>query len=162
MLCPRAGLSLLTQVPRLQFCPKAGLHTANSGTKVAVLLGMNRCGSFLLLFAHTIVVFKNILASRLKSPASPLPYSEDYIACMTSSPALQHDSFLNEFTTEQWLRNRFLLDGHWSIVILVKILGFTTLLTSQVISLAFYSEHEKSDKFCSRGSNFGLRFFHMP
>ena len=28
-------------------------------------------------------------------------------------------------------------------------LGFTTLLTSQVISVAFYSEHEKSDKFYS-------------
>ena len=27
--------------------------------------------------------------------------------------------------------------------------GFTTLLTSQVISVAFYSEREKSDKFCS-------------
>ena len=28
-------------------------------------------------------------------------------------------------------------------------LVFTTLLTSQVISVAFYSEREKSDKFCS-------------
>ena len=28
-------------------------------------------------------------------------------------------------------------------------LGFTTPLTSQVISVAFYSEREKSDKFCS-------------
>ena len=28
-------------------------------------------------------------------------------------------------------------------------LGFTTLLTSQVISMTFYSEREKSDKFCS-------------
>ena len=27
--------------------------------------------------------------------------------------------------------------------------GFTTLLTSRVISVAFYSEREKSDKFCS-------------
>ena len=26
-------------------------------------------------------------------------------------------------------------------------LGFTTLLTSQVISVAFYSDHEKSNKF---------------
>ena len=51
VFCPRAGLSLLTQVLRLQFCPKAGLSTANSGTKVAILLGMNRCGSFLLLSA---------------------------------------------------------------------------------------------------------------
>ena len=27
-------------------------------------------------------------------------------------------------------------------------LGFTTLLTSQVIGVAFYSEREKFDKFC--------------
>ena len=33
--------------------------------------------------------------------------------------------------------------------ILVVDWGFTTLLTSQVISVAFYSEREKSDKFCS-------------
>ena len=34
-------------------------------------------------------------------------------------------------------------------VVVVVDLGFTTLLTSQVISVAFYSEREKSDKFCS-------------
>ena len=34
-------------------------------------------------------------------------------------------------------------------VIVVVVLGFTTLLTSQIISVAFYSEREKSDKFCS-------------
>ena len=28
-------------------------------------------------------------------------------------------------------------------------LGFTTVLTSQVISVAFYNKREKSDKFCS-------------
>ena len=33
--------------------------------------------------------------------------------------------------------------------IVVVDLDFTALLTSQVISVAFYSEHEKSDKFCS-------------
>ena len=33
--------------------------------------------------------------------------------------------------------------------VLEVVLGFTTLLTSQVISVAFYSECEKSDKFCS-------------
>ena len=32
---------------------------------------------------------------------------------------------------------------------LVVVLDFTTLLTSRVISVAFYSEREKSDKFCS-------------
>ena len=31
----------------------------------------------------------------------------------------------------------------------VEVLGFTTLLISQVISVAFYSERETSDKFCS-------------
>ena len=35
------------------------------------------------------------------------------------------------------------------VVVVGLVLGFTTLLTSQVISVAFYSEHEKSDKFCS-------------
>ena len=35
------------------------------------------------------------------------------------------------------------------IVVGVLDLGFTTLLTSQVISAAFYSEREKFDKFCS-------------
>ena len=35
--------------------------------------------------------------------------------------------------------------------VVVLDLGFTTLLTSQVISVAFYSEREKSDKFCSAG-----------
>ena len=36
----------------------------------------------------------------------------------------------------------------WLLVVIVC-LGFTTLLTSQVICVAFYSELEKSDKFCS-------------
>ena len=35
------------------------------------------------------------------------------------------------------------------IIIILVVLGFTTLLTSQVISVAFYKEREKSDKFCS-------------
>ena len=46
VFCSRAGLSLQTQTPRLQSCPKAGLPPQTSGTKVVVLLGMNRCGSF--------------------------------------------------------------------------------------------------------------------
>ena len=36
------------------------------------------------------------------------------------------------------------------VVVVVVDLSFTTLLTSQVISVAFYSESEKSDKFCSK------------
>ena len=35
------------------------------------------------------------------------------------------------------------------ILVVVADLGFTTLLPSQVISVAFYSERGKSDKFCS-------------
>ena len=35
------------------------------------------------------------------------------------------------------------------VVVVVVNLGFTTLSTSQVISVAFYSELEKSDKFCT-------------
>ena len=35
------------------------------------------------------------------------------------------------------------------VVVVVVDLGFTTLLTSQVNGVAFYSEREKSDKFCS-------------
>ena len=36
-----------------------------------------------------------------------------------------------------------------NMVLVVVDLGLTTLLTSQVISIAFYSEREKSDKFFS-------------
>ena len=36
-----------------------------------------------------------------------------------------------------------------SQVVVVVVLGFKMLLTSQVISVTFYSEHEKTDKFCS-------------
>ena len=35
------------------------------------------------------------------------------------------------------------------VVVVVVDWGFTTLLTSQVISVAFYIEREKSDKFFS-------------
>ena len=36
-----------------------------------------------------------------------------------------------------------------TVVVAVLVLGFTTLLTSQVISVAFCNEREKSDKYCS-------------
>ena len=71
VFCPMAGLSLKTQESRLQFCPKAvlplqtGRSRAISTSKIkkitaikknrneeprfAVLLGINRCGSFPLL-----------------------------------------------------------------------------------------------------------------
>ena len=38
---------------------------------------------------------------------------------------------------------------YFGVVVVVVDLGFTTLLTSQVISVAFYSKREKADKFCS-------------
>ena len=50
-------------------------------------------------------------------------------------------------------RLHFLVSQHLGlrivVVVVVVVLGFTTLLTSQVISVAFYSEREKSDKFSS-------------
>ena len=39
--------------------------------------------------------------------------------------------------------------GSEVVVVMIVDLGFTTLLTSQVISIAFYTECEKSIKFCS-------------
>ena len=51
---------------------------------------------------------------------------------------------------------------YFKCVAVVVVLGFTTLLTSQVISVAFYSEREKTKKNLLRGSNFGLRFFYVP
>ena len=58
MLCPRAGVSLQTLEPRVQFCPKGRSSTANSGTKVTVLRGINKCGSFPLLSApHSLSLF---------------------------------------------------------------------------------------------------------
>ena len=44
--CPRPGISLQMQEPRLQFCPKRGLPQQTQEPRVAVLLGINRCGSF--------------------------------------------------------------------------------------------------------------------
>ena len=41
------------------------------------------------------------------------------------------------------------LDYPVSNILIVVDFGITMLLTSQVISVAFYSEREKSDKFCS-------------
>ena len=35
------------------------------------------------------------------------------------------------------------------VIIVVVVLGFTALSTTQVISVAYYTEREKSYKFCS-------------
>ena len=47
--------------------------------------------------------------------------------------------------------NIFLSNEHLSFkqIVVVVDWGFTMLLTSQVISITFYSEHEKANKFCS-------------
>ena len=48
-----------------------------------------------------------------------------------------------------WILLLLLLTVHcFFLQVVIVDLGFTTLLTSQVISVAFYNEHEKSDKFC--------------
>ena len=41
------------------------------------------------------------------------------------------------------------IESCYNVIKVVVDLDFTTLLTSQVISVAFYSEWETSDKFCS-------------
>ena len=47
------------------------------------------------------------------------------------------------------------------VAVAVVDLGFMMLLTSQVIKVAFYSEHEVW-QILLRGTNFGLRFFYVP
>ena len=44
---------------------------------------------------------------------------------------------------------KIFLQSFASRLVVVVVLGFTTLLTSEVISVAFYSEREMSGKFCS-------------
>ena len=48
------------------------------------------------------------------------------------------------------------------LLLVVIDLGLTTLITSQVIGVAFYSEREKSDKFCSEALISAWRFFYVP
>ena len=50
-ILPRAGPSLQTQEPRPAVLLKGRSSTANLGTQAAVLLGMDKCGSFPLLSA---------------------------------------------------------------------------------------------------------------
>ena len=45
--------------------------------------------------------------------------------------------------------NYNIIDRDKDRVVVVVVLGFTTLVASQVISVAFHSEREKSHKFCS-------------
>ena len=48
-----------------------------------------------------------------------------------------------------WIYFRVVVVVVVGLIVVVVDLGFTSFLTSQVISVAFYSEREKSDKFCS-------------
>ena len=86
MFCPRAGLSLQTQPPKLQF------STANSGTKVAVLLGMNRCGRFPLLSAPNspFSISTNLKRSE-KIPGAPARKWREWI-WLTGSSGLHRNS----------------------------------------------------------------------
>ena len=52
-------------------------------------------------------------------------------------------------TPRQMLCWIYITTIHLTSSLVVVDSGFTTLLTSQVISVTFYSEREKSDKFCS-------------
>ena len=72
MFCPRAGPSLQTQDTKAAIMPKGRSSIANSGTYVAVLLGMNRCGSFPLLSApHSLFsIWRNLKRSE-KIPGAP-------------------------------------------------------------------------------------------
>ena len=71
VFCPRAGPLLQVQKPRLQFC-RSRSSTANSGTKAAVLPGMNRCGSFpLLIVPHSLFSIWTDLKRSEKLPGAP-------------------------------------------------------------------------------------------
>ena len=72
VFCQRAGPPLQTQAPRLQFCPKAGLPPQTRGTRIAVLLRMNRCGGFLLLSTpHSLFSIWTDLKRTEKIPGAP-------------------------------------------------------------------------------------------
>ena len=72
VFCQRAGISLQTQAPTLQVLTKGRCSAANSGTKVAVVLGMNRYGSFPLLSApHSLFSIWTDLKRSEKIPGPP-------------------------------------------------------------------------------------------
>ena len=80
VFCPRAGPSLQTQAPRLQILSKGRSSIANSGTKVAVLLGMNRCSSFPLFSApHSPLSIWTNLKRCEKIPGAPSRRWGDWI-----------------------------------------------------------------------------------
>ena len=70
VFCPRAGHSLQTQAPRLQFCPKADLlpQTQEPGCNFT----RDRCGSFPLLSApHSLFSIWTDLKRSVKFPGAP-------------------------------------------------------------------------------------------
>ena len=70
--CPGADPSLQTQVPRLQFCPKAGLPSQTQEPRQLFYWGLNRCGSFPLLFApHSLFSIWTDLKRSQKIPGAP-------------------------------------------------------------------------------------------
>ena len=54
-----------------------------------------------------------------------------------------------QYGTSAKMDAQMVYDAFQTFVVVVVILGFMMLSTSQVISITFYSEWEKSDKFCS-------------
>ena len=64
---------------------------------------------------------------------------------------LPHASYNPDMSPQDLVVVVVVVVGGWVVMVVVAavVLGFTTLLTSQVISVAFYSEREKSDRFCS-------------
>ena len=69
---PKGNLSLPTHKPRLQFSPKAGLPLQTQKPRFAVLLGINRCGTFPLLSApHSLFSVWSDLKRSEKIPGAP-------------------------------------------------------------------------------------------
>ena len=78
VFCPRADPS--RKLRHQAILPKGRSSIANSGTQVAVLLGMNRCGSFLLLSAsHSLFSIWTNLKRFEKFPGSPTRRWEEWI-----------------------------------------------------------------------------------
>ena len=91
VLCPRAGHSLQTQAPKAAVLSKGRSSTANSGTKVAVLLGINRYGSSPLLSApHSLLSIWTYFKD-LKRSQGPQSEVREWI-CLTGSSGIHRNS----------------------------------------------------------------------
>ena len=88
VFCPTAGPSLQAQEPRLHFCRRQ-VYPANSGTKDAVLLVINMCGSFPLLSAHhSLFSIWTAIKRSEKIPGAPLWRWGEWI--WLTGPSLLH------------------------------------------------------------------------